>query len=78
MLFYSVTFDRDRALQRLLDTVPELNTSEREDRVTPRLDRRKKTISRDNVLHQAEQLMSDFAASRPLLEINFENEVGTG
>ncbi|CAL8126786.1 unnamed protein product [Orchesella dallaii] len=78
MLFYSITFDRDRALQRLLDTVPELNSSDREDRVTPRLDRRKRTISRDNILHHAEQLMSDFGSSRPLLEIQYENEVGTG
>lgn len=30
MLFYSVSFDRDRALQRLLDSVPELNSTERE------------------------------------------------
>lgn len=78
MLFYSITFDRDRALQRLLDTVPELNSSDREDRVTPRLDRRKRTIARDNILHHAEQLMNDFGSSRPLLEIQFDNEVGTG
>ena len=30
MLFYSISFDRDRALQRLLDNVPELNNAERE------------------------------------------------
>jgi len=78
MLFYSVTFDRDRALQRLLDSVPELNSTEREDRVTPRLDRRKRTISRDNILSHAEQLMNDFGSSRPLLEIQYDNEVGTG
>ncbi len=34
MLFYSISFDRDRALQRLLDNVPELNSTEREVRVS--------------------------------------------
>lgn len=34
MLFYSTSFDRDRALQRLLDSVPELNSTEREVRVS--------------------------------------------
>jgi E3 ubiquitin-protein ligase TRIP12 len=75
MLFYSITFDRDRALQRLLDSVPELIGSEREDRVAPRLDRRKRTVSRENILHHAEQLMNDFGSSRPLLEVQYENEV---
>jgi len=46
--------------------------------VTPRLDRRKRTISRDQILAQAEQLMQDFGSSRPLLEVQYENEVGTG
>ncbi|CAG7833938.1 unnamed protein product [Allacma fusca] len=78
MLFYSISFDRDRALQRLLDNVPELNNAEREDRVTPRLERRRRTISRDQILAQAEQLMQDFGSTRPLLEIQYENEVGTG
>jgi len=37
MLFYSTSFDRDRALQRLLDSVPELNSQEREVRVSANL-----------------------------------------
>lgn len=57
LLFYAVTFDRDRALQRLLDATPELNSSDSQDRVTPRLDRRKRSISRQDILQQAEQIL---------------------
>lgn len=42
MLFYVTAFDRDRAMQRLLDTNPEINQSDSQDsRVAPRLDRKK-------------------------------------
>lgn len=78
-----VSFDRDRALQRLLEAGGERggtaggagNDSER---VAPRLDRRKRTVQRQNVLRQAEQVMHEFAHSKALLEIQYENEVGTG
>ncbi|CAG9814274.1 unnamed protein product [Phaedon cochleariae] len=56
-------------LNRLLDMSPELSSSDSQERVTPRLDRRKRTISRDDILKQAEQA---------LLEVQYENEVGTG
>lgn len=49
-----------------------------QDRVTPRLDRRKRTISRDQILTQAEQVMQELSSTKPLLEIQYENEVGTG
>lgn len=46
MLFYVTAFDRDRAMQRLLDTNPEINQSDSQDsRVAPRLDRKKVSIS---------------------------------
>jgi len=46
MLFYVTAFDRDRAMQRLLDTNPEINQSDSQDsRVAPRLDRKKVGIS---------------------------------
>ncbi|KAG4072120.1 hypothetical protein HA402_015619 [Bradysia odoriphaga] len=48
------------------------------ERVTPRLDRRKKAISREDILKQAENLIQDFGHSKALLEIQYENEVGTG
>ncbi|CAG9769753.1 unnamed protein product [Ceutorhynchus assimilis] len=78
LLFYATSFDRDRALQRLLDMSPELSSTDSQERVTPRLDRRKRTISREEILKQAEQVMQDLAGSKALLEVQYENEVGTG
>lgn len=78
LLFYVTCFDRDRALQRLLDSTPGLNSSDSAERVTPRLDRRKKTVSRDDLLRQAEIVLQDVSSSKSLLEIQYENEVGTG
>lgn len=57
LLFYAVSFDRDRALQRLLDSAPEFNTTDTSERVTPRLDKRKRLISRTDVLKQAEHII---------------------
>jgi E3 ubiquitin-protein ligase TRIP12 len=78
LLFYVTCFDRDRALQRLLDSAPELTGSDSSERVTPRLDRRKRTVSRDDILKQAETVLHDLGSSKSLLEIQYENEVGTG
>lgn len=75
LLFYATSFDRDRALQRLLDTTPDLNSAESSERVAPRLDRRKRAISRQDILKQAEHLIQDFGHSKALLEIQYENEV---
>ncbi|XP_003424889.1 E3 ubiquitin-protein ligase TRIP12 isoform X4 [Nasonia vitripennis] len=78
LLFYATSFDRDRALQRLLDSAPELSGSDSQERVTPRLERRKRTISRTDILKQAEQVIQDLASSKALLEVQYVNEVGTG
>ena len=78
LLFYVTCFDRDRALQRLLDTTPEIGGNDAAERVTPRLERRKRTVSRDDVLKQAETVLNDLGSSKALLEIQYENEVGTG
>lgn len=78
LLFYAVSFDRDRALQRLMDSAPELNSTDSSERVTPRLERRKRTVSREDILKQAETVIADLASSRAMLEIQYENEVGTG
>ncbi|CAL1261818.1 unnamed protein product [Larinioides sclopetarius] len=78
LLFYVTSFDRDRALQRLLDMTPEMSNSDSSERVTPRLDRRKRTVSRDDLLKQAEIVMQDLGSSKALLEIQYESEVGTG
>lgn len=76
LLFYVTCFDRDRALQRLLDTTPELSTSE--DRVAPRLERRKKTVNREDLFRQSEIILNELTNSKTVLEIQYENEVGTG
>lgn len=57
LLFYAISFDRDRALQRLIDTTPDLNSADTSERVTPRLDRRKRAISREDILKQAEVII---------------------
>lgn len=57
LLFYAITFDRDRALQRLLETTPDLNSTDTTEKVTPRLDKRKRTISREDILKQAEHII---------------------
>lgn len=78
LLFYVTSFDRDRALQRLLDMTPEMSNTDSSERVTPRLDRRKRTVSREDLLKQAEIVMQDLGSSKALLEIQYESEVGTG
>ena len=78
LLFYIHCFDRDRALQRLLDSTPGMNSNDSTERVTPRLDRRKKTVSREDLLRQAETVLQDVGSSKALLEVQYENEVGTG
>lgn len=74
-MLYATSFDRDRALQRLLDSAPELSGSDSQERVTPRLERRKRTISRTDILKQAEQVIQDLASSKALLEVQYVNEV---
>ena len=57
LLFYVTSFDRDRALLRLLDSVPELGATDAgQERVTPDLERKKRVISRDSILKQSEQV----------------------
>ncbi|NWS26519.1 TRIPC ligase, partial [Polioptila caerulea] len=79
MLFYVTAFDRDRAMQRLLDTNPEINQSDSQDsRVAPRLDRKKRTVNRDELLKQAESVMQDLGSSRAMLEIQYEISISLG
>ncbi|XP_006820136.1 E3 ubiquitin-protein ligase TRIP12-like [Saccoglossus kowalevskii] len=78
LLFYVTAFDRDRAMQRLQDNNPDMNSSDAGERVAPRLDRRKRTVSRDNLLQQAETVIEELGSSKAILEIQYENEVGTG
>ncbi|CAG5128805.1 unnamed protein product, partial [Candidula unifasciata] len=81
MLFFATTFDRDRAVLRLQqDQAGESSTHDSE-RVGPRLDRKRREVSRKDVLKQAEKVMEDLGgttSARAMLEIHYENEVGTG
>ncbi|KAG9509563.1 E3 ubiquitin-protein ligase TRIP12 [Fragariocoptes setiger] len=76
LLFYVTCFDRDRALHRLLESAPELSNND--ERVAPRLDRRRKTVSRDDLFRQAETILNELTNSKTVLDIQYENEVGTG
>jgi E3 ubiquitin-protein ligase TRIP12 len=78
LLFYVTSFDRDRALSRLLEAAPDLAVTDTQERVNPELDRKKRVISRETILKQGEQLMTELASSRSLIEIQYEGEVGTG
>lgn len=78
MLFYLTTFDRDRAISRLHEQQPDLSSGDASQTVTPRLDKKKRCVSRENLLDQAEKIMNELASSRSLLEFHFEDEVGTG
>merc|ERR1719186_1496161 len=78
LLFYVTSFDRDRALSRLLEAAPELAVTDTQERVNPELDRKKRVISRETILKQGEQLITELATSRSLIEIQYEGEVGTG
>ncbi|KAL8586262.1 hypothetical protein ACOMHN_003777 [Nucella lapillus] len=78
LLFFATTFDRERAMMRLQqDNTGDSNTQENE-RVAPRLQRQRKTVSRVDLMKQAEKVMEDTGHLNSLLEIQYENEVGTG
>jgi E3 ubiquitin-protein ligase TRIP12 len=85
MFFYASSFDRDRAMQKLLDTNSEIGNNNTNDgansseRLVPKLERKKKTIIRESdIFKQSETILNEFGKSKALLEIQYENEVGTG
>ena len=75
-------------MQRLLDTNPELaasrsanhasQSSSHMDHMTPRIERKKETVTRKNLLNQTQSIMDVHAQSRKSLEIQYVEEVGTG
>ncbi|XP_076454353.1 E3 ubiquitin-protein ligase TRIP12-like isoform X2 [Babylonia areolata] len=80
LLFFATTFDRERAMMRLQqDNTGDSNTQDNE-RVAPRLQRQrvKKTVSRVDLMKQAEKVIEDAGHLNTLLEIGYENEEGTG
>lgn len=52
-----------------------MSTGESSQTVAPRFEKKKRCVSRDNLLEQAEKLMDDLAANKALLEIHYKDEV---
>ena len=78
-LFHAAAFDRGRAIQRLMIPSPELMSGRgNSESVAPRLDRRKRSVCRDKIPKQAEQVVQSLASSRALFEVQYENEFETG
>ncbi|XP_048588238.1 E3 ubiquitin-protein ligase TRIP12 isoform X2 [Nematostella vectensis] len=77
-LFFCTSFDRERAMSKLQESIPDLINTEMSDRVAPRLDRKKSTVSRKDLLSQAEKIIQDLGSSQSILEIQYQSEVGTG
>ncbi|XP_075952494.1 E3 ubiquitin-protein ligase TRIP12-like [Anarhichas minor] len=79
MFFYVTAFDRYRAKQFVMESNPELQTSDFLDTgLTASLHREKRTINRNELLEEAESVLQDLGSSMAMLEIQYENEVGTG
>lgn len=93
-LFYVTSYDRDRAWQRLLDSNPEVNSRgvsnssnsngvQSEGNIAPRLEKRKRQVNRNRLFDDGKKLMAGLVSERhsdrsQLLEVQFEDEVGTG
>jgi E3 ubiquitin-protein ligase TRIP12 len=91
MYFYVQSLDRDRAMQKLIESNADalsaagesLDRSERHsDRFVPKLEKKKRTVSRQgDLIKQTDAVLAEFceATHKPaLLEIQYEGEVGTG
>lgn len=80
MLFYPCAFDRERAMQRLLENSDVLtqqqNPNDQNDRqsIVPRIERKKVQLSRANILHEMEKILEHWN-SKQYLEVQYENEV---
>lgn len=92
LLFKITAFDRDRAMQHLLDigAAQELSTAmanasnsgdnrgHTSGRFMPRIEKKKCSVSRENLLLQAEKIIFDYGHSKSMIEVDYEGEVGTG
>ncbi|KAK6111818.1 HECT-domain (ubiquitin-transferase) family protein [Brugia pahangi] len=75
---YCTAFGRDRALMHLVNQTDGGQGDGESGRLTPRLERRKVSVRRDDLLRQAEQTLHHLGCSRAMLEVGFEGEAGTG
>ena len=82
MIFYTCAFDRERAMQRLVDS-SEMFTQQQQqqqndsaDRQTggPRMERKKIQLSRANILPELEKVLENWN-SKQILEVQYEDEV---
>jgi E3 ubiquitin-protein ligase TRIP12 len=79
MIFYPCAFDRERAMQRLLDSSDMLTQQHHNDQtdrqtVVPRIERKKIQLSRGNILSEMEKIL-DTWNSKHFLEVQYEDEV---
>ncbi|CAF2098013.1 unnamed protein product [Rotaria magnacalcarata] len=82
MIFYPCAFDRERAMQRLLDSSDMLtqhHNNDHSDRqsLVPRVERKKVKLSRVNILAEMEKILDSWN-SKHFLEVQYEDEVGFG
>ncbi|CAF0889005.1 unnamed protein product [Adineta steineri] len=82
MIFYPCAFDRERAMQRLLDSSDMLTQQHNNDQtdrqsVIPRIERKKVQLSRGNILAEMEKILDNWN-SKHFLEVQYEDEVGFG
>ncbi|CAF3685930.1 unnamed protein product [Rotaria sp. Silwood1] len=82
MIFYPCAFDRERAMQRLLDSsdmLTQQHNNDQNDRqsVVPRIERKKVKLSRGNILSEMEKILDNWN-SKQFLEVQYEDEVGFG
>jgi E3 ubiquitin-protein ligase TRIP12 len=79
MLFYPCAFDRERAMQRLLDSSDILTQQQHNDQtdrqsIIPRIERKKVQLSRGNILSEMEKILENWN-SKHFLEVQYEDEV---
>ncbi|CAF0743765.1 unnamed protein product [Brachionus calyciflorus] len=92
MFFYQNSLDRDRAMQKLIDLNSDLLSNNNQnsnqsqaDRFKPKLEKKKRQVNRSgDLIKQADLILNEFSTDTArnqkaaLLEIQYENEVGTG
>lgn len=93
LLFKVTAFERNRALQHLHDNgitrafSAHLGLSSSSagggnrnssNPFAPRIDKKKCSVSRKSLLQQAEKIIADHGSSLAMIEVDYENEVGTG
>jgi E3 ubiquitin-protein ligase TRIP12 len=79
MIFYPCAFDRERAMQRLLDgsdILTQQYNNDQTDRqsVVPRIERKKVQLSRVTILSEMEKILENWN-SKQFLEVQYEDEV---